>query len=740
MSPRISTTIAALLAIAALPAASAVAKSSQHQSAVKTADESASILKPSSGLGHVRSTSAPLSLARDRKVNAAKLRGVKAAPRSARRHHRLTIASNKSVDARVLLLAGTGLEPTFVWWKTMLAKEGVPFDAIITADADPITTATLQTSATQGKYEAVVLATGTLSDCTVSPCADTMGPDAWTALQTYEKDFAIREIGAYGWPSPAYGTNWGGDCGDKSQNNLTVTAAGAATFGDLAGSFPTDKAVWGCETTALPGSSWQTLVAGPKGAVVGTSIRTDGVETMFNSIDGSDWTIHSQLLFHGMLNWVTKGIYLGTHRNYFKVDVDDIFLGNDRWDPATKTLNPDESTIIRMVPSDVLRAIQWEQSTGIRLNLLFNADAADPAGGNATSSSSSSAFAARGVIGNGATNTNSTRQQQEQARKQQEQARKEQARLAQEQARLAQEQARKALDQARKAQQQAAKAKQLQGDPLTNALLLTRGQFDWTSHTFTHADLDAADGATIVGEVKNNIAFAKKYGLNINASELTTGGHSGLANAAMPQALTDAGVKSIGSDASRGMDSTVVGSATTLPRYPTGIYYNVGTKAEQLDEYNYLNYTVCVGTGNPGCLGAPVDWNGYVNNEATMILRHILGNDPRPHYVHQANLAEDGTLYPVADELLRRYKSYLKTPLVQPTYTDASAILAQQTAWSSALAAGTVSATISATGMSVTSKVANLMVPVTGIKGQAVYGGIKTGWQKLAVGTTQLGL
>ena len=53
MSPRISTTIAAVLAIAALPAPPAVAKSSK---AVKTADESGSILKPSSGLGHVRSS------------------------------------------------------------------------------------------------------------------------------------------------------------------------------------------------------------------------------------------------------------------------------------------------------------------------------------------------------------------------------------------------------------------------------------------------------------------------------------------------------------------------------------------------------------------------------------------------------------------------------------------------------------------------------------------------------------
>ena len=135
-----------------------------------------------------------------------------------------------------------------------------------------------------------------------------------------------------------------------------------------------------------------------------------------------------------------------------------------------------------------------------------------------------------------------------------------------------------------------------------------------------------------------------------------------------------------------------------------------------------------------------MDWNGYVNNEATMMLRHILGNDPRPHYVHQSNLAEEGTLYPVADELLRRYKSYLKAPIVQLDYTDASATLQEQSAWAAAVAAGSVSATISATGMTVSSSVRNLMVPVTGTRGLPTYNGVPSGWQKVTGTTTQLGL
>ncbi|MFL5846324.1 MAG: hypothetical protein ACJ762_16680 [Solirubrobacteraceae bacterium] len=679
MNNRFSLAIAA--AVTLLPAAPAVAKQhSQPTRPVITAAEGASI-RPATVLGRVPGQ-VRLSLPRDRKVDVAKLRGVKVARKSAARRLRAVMGADKTVGARVLLLSGTGAEPTYVWWKLMLAGDGVPFDTKIIGSGGSITEGDLQNSPTSGKYQAIILASGSLTDCAYVDCTDTMGAGGWQALQTYEKAFAVREIAAYGWPSPAYGADWSkNNCGNKSSMNLTVTPAGATTFADLNGTIPTDKNVWGCEMTGIPGSSFTPLVSGPNGAVVATFTRTDGVDTMFNSIDGSDWTIHSRLLFHGMLKWVTKGIYLGSYRNYVGIDVDDVLIGNDRWDPSTKTLNPDESTIIRMTPADVQRAVSWEASTGVSLNMLFNAVGSEPIETEVTTTT--------GKGKNAKTKTTIKR-----------------------------------VD-----------------DQLTKSLIANKNAFRWTSHTYTHADLDGAGQAEIVDELNQNVAFAKKNGLpGFNTSELTTGGHSGLTNPAMPAALTQAGIKSIGSDASLSKTPTGIGSATTLPRYPTGVYYNVGTKAEQLDEYNYLNYTLCTGTGNPGCLSAPVDWDGYVNNEATMILRHILANDPRPHYVHQSNLAEEGTLYPVANEVIRRYRSYLKVPVVQSNYTEAGATLAQQAAWSSALNSGKVSGTISATGMTITNTGSQLAAPATGLRVLPTYGVMRSGWMTLPAGTTTLGI
>ena len=57
-----------------------------------------------------------------------------------------------------------------------------------------------------------------------------------------------------------------------------------------------------------------------------------------------------------MLNWVTRGVFLGYQRNYLELHVDDLFLGDDAWDPATNITNYDPENASRMTPGDVDRA------------------------------------------------------------------------------------------------------------------------------------------------------------------------------------------------------------------------------------------------------------------------------------------------------------------------------------------------------------------------------------------------
>ena len=67
------------------------------------------------------------------------------------------------------------------------------------------------------------------------------------------------------------------------------------------------------------------------------------------------------------------------------------------------------------------------------------------------------------------------------------------------------------------------------------------------------------------------------------------------------------------------------------------------------------------------CRTTPATWTDYVTSENNVMFRHVMGNDPRPHFMHQSNLADynpalpetdpnqGGILYPVIDGLLARY-------------------------------------------------------------------------------------
>src|SRR6185503_4119510 len=81
----------------------------------------------------------------------------------------------------------------------------------------------------------------------------------------------------------------------------------------------------------------------------------------------------NQLLRHGMLNWVTRGVYLGYERNYLELDVDDVFLPDDKWDPVANVTDYGPEAAIRMTAADVANAVAWQRQTGLKMNLVYNA-------------------------------------------------------------------------------------------------------------------------------------------------------------------------------------------------------------------------------------------------------------------------------------------------------------------------------------------------------------------------------
>ena len=193
-----------------------------------------------------------------------------------------------------------------------------------------------------------------------------------------------------------------------------------------------------------------------------------------------------------------------------------------------------------------------------------------------------------------------------------------------------------------------------------------------------------------------------------------------------------------------------------MPRYPTNLYYNVANRADQLDEYNWI-YVTPAGGGNcqpiadvTTCRDTAATWAEYLDSEVGIITNHVMGNDPRPHYVHQTNIAEynpadadtdtteGGSLYAVVNTLLKRYDASIdrtSAPLVQLSQDEAAKTLVRQKAWAADVTAGRVSGYIKDGRVHVVASTAT-DVPITGTTEGTSYAGTKSGWTAVAAGDT----
>jgi hypothetical protein len=190
------------------------------------------------------------------------------------------------------------------------------------------------------------------------------------------------------------------------------------------------------------------------------------------------------------------------------------------------------------------------------------------------------------------------------------------------------------------------------------------------------------------------------------------------------------------------------------------VYYNTSRQGQQLDEYNWIyvapaNGGGCVPiTGVTTCRTTPATWAEYVGSENTIMFRHLMGNDPRPHFMHQSNLADynsalpetdpnqGGVLYPVVDGLLGRYDAAIdraKAPLVQLTSAQISATLSQQDSWAAHLKAGDVTAWLQDGRLHVkNASAAPVDVPLTGTTVGDMYAGQRSGWKTIAPGAEEV--
>ncbi len=287
----------------------------------------------------------------------------------------------------VLLVGEPAPDATTQAWQTLLSSEGVPYTLVMAAGtlgAQTLTLPTLQAGSV-GNFEAVVFA-DTPAD---------FAPGQLTALDTYEADFGIRQLDGYVYPSAALGLT-AGVSGEIGGTVAQLTPAGLADFPALKGPVPIDTGTYGYGATVNAGVPFTPLLTSAAGDVLGGIYRhpaTDpqaGVQELALTFNYNAYQLQWLVLGPNLVDWVTGATHLGLYRNYFGMDVDDVFISDNEWsslyqctpaatDPPDYTCPPgvagnpaDGPPDTQMTAADVAYVANWEQQTGITLDMVFN--------------------------------------------------------------------------------------------------------------------------------------------------------------------------------------------------------------------------------------------------------------------------------------------------------------------------------------------------------------------------------
>jgi peptidoglycan/xylan/chitin deacetylase (PgdA/CDA1 family) len=274
---------------------------------------------------------------------------------------------------QMLVISADGTEPSLPAIQQALGFHTIPFTTWIAKQNPGMLTADKLATGCDGKYQGVILATGGL---VYSPdgltWASALTAPEWLALRSYEASFKVREISWYVFPGADEGLNPPTAGLDTSAVpiNATLTAAGQNVFPTVNAANPVPISMaWTYLATPADPNVTPLLVDALGNALVSSRVTSDGRETMALTFDSNQWLIHDLVLAHGLVEWVTKGIYLGEFRAYTLAQIDDLLIDDDMYLGGA----------FRMTDADFNATRAWQASQKVnagpnfRLAWAFNA-------------------------------------------------------------------------------------------------------------------------------------------------------------------------------------------------------------------------------------------------------------------------------------------------------------------------------------------------------------------------------
>ncbi len=289
---------------------------------------------------------------------------------------------------RLLLLAADGKETDYAGLRAFLDQLGIPYDVLLAAQT-PLTPSRLWDGVSRGYYQGVILTTGNLTyfDAPTGTWRSALDDAEWKVLWEYEAQFGIRQVTSYTYPEGLpddYGLDLVG-FQDTSATPLeaTLTPAGQAVFSYMRPAPVTFRHAWVyLATVEDPQVTTPLLVTSGGHTIASVTRYPDGRENLAVTAANNTFIRHSQLLSYGLVNWVTKGLFIGERHVNLDVQVDDLLIDSDIWNPAA---NSDQTGITyRMSGADYAVAASWQSLARGRdpafasftLELAFNGEGA----------------------------------------------------------------------------------------------------------------------------------------------------------------------------------------------------------------------------------------------------------------------------------------------------------------------------------------------------------------------------
>ncbi len=598
------------------------------------------------------------------------------------------VGAHGGLDLNVLVV--TDGTPPVAAISQQLTTEGIPVTVINLHDSSrkaitrTFLARTLPDGSRGGNFEGIVL-----------PSAAPPGLRAAEedALAWYERTFNVRQVDAYSPPMPEIGMNAPVYSGLLS-GTISVTKAGAsAGFGYLNGSFPFSGGVagpapFGYLAEPVPGGGATPLLdaaipGSSGGATLVWQYDSGGREQLGIGFGYAYFEPQFHYLAHGIVSWVTRGVNLGSWRNYLDIAYDDMFLGDSQWSIAgkcTPSVTPCPAgtamtATIRMVPADVTHLVQWEKQNHFTVEFLYNGGA-------------SVRFETHGV------------------------------------------------DLLLQATRPVAKDFYWVNHTWTHAYFGCKQDFSvvpWKCATSGGQIVWAAGPSLINSQILQNFAWAKQNGIPAEPGVVASGEYSGLPllpqqpvdNPNLDQAMGPDGIKWIATDASREPDMRYVGAALGVPRHPIDVGEDADTVAEEVSEFNWYNTSkadggsgICTASKTTACLkplSLKTGWTSFIApGQVKIVFDALMNNDPRPFFMHQSNLAGDGLGYTVMDSTLAAYRAVYgaSAPIDNLPMSGDGVVLHNQELWTAALREGLVTAWVQGNTVTISGP-AGTTVPVT---------------------------